>query len=268
MISCPICDEEKKVSYRCEYKYEIFEDKQYFDHLDIYKCDDCDFSFAHPMPKSKNLDFFYENVYRQVNRPPYWVTESDEDIEKRILEYKNLNYLLYLSTLIDLKKIKNIYDFGAGYGDLGYAIKKKFPNVNLFCTENDKQCAKILKKRGYKNLQIDQINEKFDLIITLHSLEHLPDLNIVSKFDQMLNSGGKIFLKFPIVLVNIFLEDHTMDLIYFFIPRKVYFQFVIDLISIRKELIFARIHLMRTIKHKEIHKIGIIELNLAYLLIV
>ena len=83
MISCPICDEEKKVSYRCEYKYEIFEDKQYFDHLDIYKCDNCDFSFAHPMPKSKNLDFFYENVYRQVNRPPYWVTESDEDIEKR-----------------------------------------------------------------------------------------------------------------------------------------------------------------------------------------
>ena len=197
MISCPICDEEKKVSYRCEYKYEIFEDKQYFDHLDIYKCDNCDFSFAHPMPKSKNLDFFYENVYRQVNRPPYWVTESDEDIEKRILEYKNLNYLLYLSTLIDLKKIKNIYDFGAGYGDLGYAIKKKFPNVNLFCTENDKQCAKILKKRGYKNLQIDQINEKFDLIITLHSLEHLPDLNIVSKFDQMLNSGGKIFFEVP-----------------------------------------------------------------------
>ena len=54
-----------------------------------------------------------------------------------------------------------------------------------------------------------------------------------------------------------------MDPIYFFIPRKVYFQFVIDLISIRKELIFARIHLMRTIKHKEIHKIGIIELNLG-----
>ena len=45
MISCPICDEEKKVSYRCEYKYEIFEDKQYFDHLDIYKCDNCDFRY-------------------------------------------------------------------------------------------------------------------------------------------------------------------------------------------------------------------------------
>ena len=45
-----------------EYKYEIFEDKQYFDHLDIYKCDNCDFSFAHPMPKSKNLDFFTAEV--------------------------------------------------------------------------------------------------------------------------------------------------------------------------------------------------------------
>ena len=52
---------------------------------------------------------------------------------------------MYVSTLINLKDI-DIYDFGAGYGDLGFAIKKKFPEVNLFCTENDIQCGNILKK--------------------------------------------------------------------------------------------------------------------------
>lgn len=198
MSSCPICNDKKDVNFRCDYKYEILEDKKYFDHLDIYKCNKCDFSFTHPMPKSSNLDFFYENVYRQVNRPPYWVTEKEDDSEKRILEDKNLNYLLYLSTLLDLKKVNNIYDFGAGFGDLGYAIKKKFPNVNLFCTENDKQCTKILNKRGYKNIQIDEINNlKFDLIITLHSLEHLPDLKILDKFNEILKPGGKIFFEVP-----------------------------------------------------------------------
>lgn len=196
-MNCPICKSSENSNYRCDYKFEIYEDKKYFGELKISKCEKCEFSYANPMPKRENLDFFYENIYRQINRPPYWVTINDEDSEKRILEDKNLNYLLYLSTLLDLKKVKNIYDFGAGFGDLGFAIKKKFPNVNLFCTEHDKQCVDILKKRGYKNDQIDNINEKFDLIITLHSLEHLTDVEVFHKFNEILNPGGMVFFEVP-----------------------------------------------------------------------
>ena len=194
---CPICKNTKNVNLRCDYKYEIQEDIKYFGKLDVLKCQDCDFSFANPMPKMENLDYFYENIYREVNRPPYWVTANDEETEKRILEDKNLNYLLYLSTLIDLKKVKNIYDFGAGFGDLGYAIKKKFPQINLFCTEYDKQCSQILKKRGYINKKIENIDEKFDLIITLHSLEHLTDVEIFQQFSEILKPEGKIFFEVP-----------------------------------------------------------------------
>jgi hypothetical protein len=46
------------------------------------------------------------------------------DQKKHYLEDKNLSYLLYLSTLIDLKKINSLYDFGGGDGDLGFALKK------------------------------------------------------------------------------------------------------------------------------------------------
>ena len=196
-MNCPICKNLKNVIPRCDYKYEIKEDIKYFGKLNVYKCKECDFSFANPMPETKNLDYFYKNIYRQVNRPPYWVTENDKDSEKRVLEDKNLNYLLYLSTLVDLKKINNIYDFGAGFGDLGYAIKKKFPHVNLFCTEYDKECTDILKKRGYKNEPIENINEKFELIITLHSLEHLTDLEVFNNFNEILKPGGKIFFEVP-----------------------------------------------------------------------
>ena len=117
-MHCPICKSEKVSGYLCDYKFEIYEDQKYFGNLKIDRCEKCDFSYANPMPDVKNLDFFYENVYRLPNRPPYWVTKNDEVSEKRFLEDKNLNYLLYLSTLIDLKNIKNIYDFGAGFGDL------------------------------------------------------------------------------------------------------------------------------------------------------
>ena len=197
MIKCPICNDDKSVKYRCDYKYEIIEDKKYFDNLDIHKCNNCDFSFAYPMPKISDLDFFYENIYRQINRPPYWLTEHDEDLESRYLEDRNLNYLLYVSTLINLKDVKNIYDFGAGYGDLGFAIKKKFPEVNLFCTENDIQCSNILKKRGYVNDKLENINKEFDLIITLHTLEHLTDAEVFNDFNKILKPGGLIFFEVP-----------------------------------------------------------------------
>ena len=81
-MKCPICNNSENVKLRCDYKYEIKEDAKYFGKLNVCKCEKCDFSFANPMPEMKNLDFFYENVYRQINRPPYWVTENDEESEE------------------------------------------------------------------------------------------------------------------------------------------------------------------------------------------
>jgi len=196
-MNCPICKTNHSKSYRCDYKFEIFEDRKYLGDLKIDRCEQCDFSFANPMPKDKDLNFFYENIYRLPGRPPYWVKENDENAERKHLENRNLNYLLYASTLIDLKKIENIYDFGAGFGDLGHAIKRKFPNVNLFCTEHDKQCSKVLEKRGYKNDEIEKIDKKFDLIITMHSLEHLPNVEIFNKFYEILRPEGLILFEVP-----------------------------------------------------------------------
>ena len=196
-MDCPICKTNIKSNYRCDYKFEIIEDKKYFGDLKIDRCEECNFSYANPMPKNENLDFFYENIYRLPYRPPYWISENEQDIEKKFLLNRNLNYLLYLSTLIDLKKVENIYDFGAGIGDLGYSIKKKFPNVNLFCTEYDKHCLNILKKRGYNNGEIKKIDKKFDLIITTHSLEHLTDVEIFGKFYEILKPGGYLFFEIP-----------------------------------------------------------------------
>ena len=33
------------------------------------------------------------------------------------------------------------------------ALKKKFPQIELHCTENDSYCEKILNERGYKNFK-------------------------------------------------------------------------------------------------------------------
>ena len=197
-MECLICKKIETVKFLDNYKLEIKEDKKFFHDLKIYHCEDCDFSFVNPMPSEDKLNYFYQHIFRSLNRPPYWMTENHEVIKKQYLEDKNINYLLYLTTLVNLLEIKNLYDFGAGLGDLGFLLKKKFSHLKLFCTENDDSCIKILKERGYSNFEnLEDINTKFDLIITLHSLEHLSDTNIFSKFKDMLNLNGMIFFEVP-----------------------------------------------------------------------
>ena len=137
MITCPICKNKEDVKFLDDYKLEIKEDKKIFKDAKIYHCSNCDFGFVNPIPKEDDLNYFYKHLYRSLNRPPYWMTENYDDLKKHYLEDKNLNYLLYLTTLIDLSKINSLYDFGSGYGDLGFLLKKKFPNLKLFCTESD-----------------------------------------------------------------------------------------------------------------------------------
>lgn len=198
-MHCLICEKKESVKFLDNYKFEIKEDKDYFKNVKIYRCDDCDFGFVHPMPNEKDLNYFYENIYRSDGRPPYLVSENYEDQKKHYLEEKNLSYLLYLTSLVDVTKVKNLYDFGGGDGDLGFALKKKFPQLNLYCTEGDSYCEKILTDRGYKNFKnLDEINQKFDLIITTHSLEHISNINnIFKKFKDFLNPNGYIFFEVP-----------------------------------------------------------------------
>ena len=197
-MNCLICKSPKNINFVDNYKFEVIEDKKYLKDLKIFRCDDCEFSFVDPMPNEKDLNYFYENVYRSFDRPPYYLTGDIEDLKLECLGDRNFNYLLYLTTLLDFSKIKKIYDFGAGNGDVGYLLKKKFPHLELFCSEGDNQCKEILNERIYKNFkQLEDINEKFDLIITLHSLEHLDNSDIYGKFKTLLNDNGHIFFEVP-----------------------------------------------------------------------
>ena len=198
MTDCLICNKIEKVQFIDNYKFQFQEDRNYFKKAKVYRCEDCDFSFVNPI-SLETLDFFYKNIYSSKTRPPYWAKEDYEDQKVHYLEDKNLSYLLYLTTLLDLKKIKTVFDFGCSNGDLGYALKIKFPQLNLFCSESDLHCKKILEERGYKNFEnLNNIKHKFDLIIVTHALEHITDVNyIFNKFNDLLSSKGYIFFEVP-----------------------------------------------------------------------
>lgn len=197
-MNCLICNNQDKIKKFSDYKLEIKSDEKYFKNCSIYNCSDCDFGFVYPFPSNENLNYFYQNIYRAADRPPFWRTENINELDHLLINDKNLNYLLYATSLINFNKINSILDFGSGYGDLGFLIKKKFPHVKLFSCENDKYCKSILAERGYKNFSsLDEINQKFDLVISLHSLEHLTNTDVFSKFSKILNTEGLIFFEVP-----------------------------------------------------------------------
>ncbi len=196
MIKCILCNTEK-VSFYDNYKFHVINDKKYFGETKIYKCNTCDFGFCDPMPKKENLNYFYNKVYRAAGRP-HEINYHALDLQ--LYSHTNLNYLQYLTTFIDFKKISSVLDFGSGLGDIGYLLKKKFKHLELFSCENDVYCKKVLSKREYTIYDynnFDEINEKFDLIISTHSLEHMANFQFLEMLKKKTHSNSYLFLEVP-----------------------------------------------------------------------
>lgn len=191
---CIFCNS-NKLEFIDKYKYEIESDNKYLGNMEIFKCNDCNFAFTIPMPEIKLLDIFYKNIYRNINRPHYY---SKNYKKYSYLFDINLEYLSYLTSSINFNKINSIFDFGAGLGNLGYALKKKYKHLNLFCLESDENCKDILNQRGYKNFKnFDEIDMKFDLVISLHVFEHLTDLNVIRNLLNYIDVNGYLFFEVP-----------------------------------------------------------------------
>lgn len=147
------------------------------------------------MPSVSKLNNFYENTYRDQGRPHY---KNINYIEENLFNERNMNYLQYLSNFLDFNNITNIFDYGSGSGDLGYLLNKKFKNLKLHTIETDIFSKEILKKRNYKIYNdFNEIDIKFDLIISTHVLEHLTELNILNTFKKFLKPNQFIFIEVP-----------------------------------------------------------------------
>ncbi len=191
-MNCILCNETDSVFD--EYKFNVESDVEFFGNLKINYCRKCDLGYASPMPNTEKLNYFYKHIYRAKGRPD----EIKSDFNSDIYYFRNLSYLNYLSTFINLDNIKNIFDFGSGVGDLGFLIKSKFKNISLSSLELDQNCKRILSSRNYKVYDdFNVISEKFDLIISSLTLQQLSDLNIFNSLKKISHKDTYVFIDVP-----------------------------------------------------------------------
>ena len=167
---CPNCKKENAV-----YKIDFAKDQLFF-------CNACNNGFLYPVPK--NLFSFYP--------PSYWKYPGQ-------LSYirSSLHILLQIRRKNWVEKyIKSgkILDVGAGEGVFGKILGSNFEVTNL-----ESPFAKVSNKNVVK---IDflkwKTDKKFDGIIFLESLEHVPSpQEYLKKAKSLLNKGGYIFVECP-----------------------------------------------------------------------
>ena len=122
---------------------------------------------------------------------------------------KNINKVIALAGLDDdkrralqfKKEIKNkkVLDFGCGWGKFLNFIKKDASKV--YGVELRNECIKHINK-NYKNIpvfkNIEEINEKFDVITIFHVLEHMPhQVETIKILKKFLKPSGKLIIEVP-----------------------------------------------------------------------
>lgn len=131
-------------------------------------------------------------------RTKYYLGEKDSLVGKFAYSYLGDTNALRWAKFAELKTNSKILDVGSGAGrlllqlrDLGFT---DLTGADPFISEDfEYDSVKIYKKN------LDELKDKFDLIILNHSLEHMSDQqDVLEKVKGRLNDGGKVLIRIPV----------------------------------------------------------------------
>ncbi len=115
----------------------------------------------------------------------------------------------YFIDFMKLKGNEKILDIGCGSGTFTIKLAKKYPKSRIIGADISEKvigfAKKEIKKRKIKNVSFIvsgankiKTNEKFDVVIISHLIEHLENpLGALKEIKSRLKKGGKLFLTTP-----------------------------------------------------------------------
>jgi 2-polyprenyl-3-methyl-5-hydroxy-6-metoxy-1,4-benzoquinol methylase len=171
-FNCPLCESNKTYCYN----------------KDIYKCLSCD-NF-HRVDVSTNI---YNNYTNKLPMPTYFDSKVKTDFQVNFL----LNHL-------DLTKVNSILEIGSGSGELIKKLQKNCSEIRITIIEPGRAFVEELKTIPNVTvintfLEECEINQKFDLIILSHVLEHFktPKLILDNLYKNNLSQNGFLYIDIP-----------------------------------------------------------------------
>lgn len=121
-----------------------------------------------------------------------------------------------LSSSLDFPEDGSILEIGCGNGQFLKLFGKQFPRWSLYGLElNNNHSSELSDIQGFKELFVGSpmdIEKSFDLIVMVHSLEHIPyPKQYIETLGNILKNGGYLVVEVPDYMVNPFdliVADH------------------------------------------------------------
>ena len=191
---CPICSSNK---------YSILSNKdRYGFNLPYGSCQKCSLIQSVHKYKLKNYSTFYNHFYGPIYEMGNYRANNNQNNEKAFLSRKKLGISIhkYITDFIILKQNSKILEIGCGLGSIMSCFHDKGYDVKGIDLKGEdiifaKSKGLNVEKKTVENLKKD---EKFDLIILMRSLEHIPyPLSFIKLIKSKLNEHGALFISVP-----------------------------------------------------------------------
>lgn len=163
-----------------------------FKYRHIQVCNVCGLGAVTPMPSAAALARYYRYAYRD---------DANEQTQTERIRLFAESLAYYLARHIDLQQIASIFEFGAGFGDLSRAMKRRAPHLFVTAAElGEVRRARIEAGDGIDRLLHchDGTPDAYDLLMSSHSFEHVNDATgVLRSWASWVKPGGYIFLNVP-----------------------------------------------------------------------
>jgi SAM-dependent methyltransferase len=197
---CPICDGRNK-NFIKHIKLVVPDDFILPSEYDIVACKNCGFVY-NDVPNSKSFDEYYANYKENTN---FTIpSEAAYALTKEKRESRHSISAKFIETSAKIDKSAAILDIGCSFGATLTALKQKgFSNLNAL--DLDSASINYLQQIGINSNvgsifseNIPEFENKFDLIILGHILEHLYEpKKAITNIKGWLKPKGKIFIECP-----------------------------------------------------------------------
>lgn len=188
--SCPICfSAERKLIKRVQMivPNDFILPVEY----DLVSCGECGLVYSN-IQDTGAYDLYYES-YTGTNTTEYSVSEDQKKLNK-----ETVHFLKETSRITD-----NILDIGCSYGITLTELQNSGYN-NLYAMDLDIAAINYLNNKGIDSRvgsifsEVGEYNQKFDIIILRHILEHLFEpRNAINNIKNWLKPSGKIIIESP-----------------------------------------------------------------------
>ncbi|AEE22232.1 Methyltransferase type 12 [Glaciecola sp. 4H-3-7+YE-5] len=166
-------------------------------------CDQCGHGVLLMIPSDEQITDFYNTAFWGREDLPKRVKLASTGCFSNVHLARAKHQKQFISQYVDLNNLKSCLEIGAGDALLSKALKRySNPTANFFICEPGEHWNDYYRNEGLKKIAdffpFSCSREPYELIVTSHWLEHIPDVRgTLTSLNSKLKAGGKLFIEVP-----------------------------------------------------------------------